>query len=183
MIPPLCVEGSVSFADVEALEAALRRELPRFALAYKDESRLQRLIAALVRPFNRTYATHYTTVMFGKVYFPSRAWVSDCGAEAVYGILRHEAVHLRDMRRFPVLFHLSYLGLLPAGLTMRAIWEWRGYRETMRVHAELHGDIPDYVLRHIERCFTGPDYLYMCPFPKYIRRKLVAERARILGRA
>lgn len=182
MIPPLCAPGTVTFEDVAALEAALRRELPRFAIAYKDESRLQGLIARLVWPFNRTYATRYTTVMFGKVYFPSRAWCADCGARSIYATLRHEAVHLRDMRRFPVIFHLSYLAVLPAGLTMRAFWEWRGYRETLRVHAELDGDIPDYVLDHIERCFTGPDYLFMCPFPRFIRRKLEAERARLLGR-
>jgi hypothetical protein len=40
--------------------------------------------------------------------------------------LRHEAVHLRDARRFPVLFELSYLAALPAVFTARAWWEWRG---------------------------------------------------------
>ena len=182
MIPPLCEPGAVSFEDVAALEEALRTALPRFAIAYKDESRLQRLIAQLVWPFNRTYATQYTTVMFGKVYFPSRAWCEACGPRSIYTTLRHEAVHLRDMRRFPVLFHVSYLALLPAGLTMRAVWEWRGYRETLRVYAELDGDISDAQLDYIARCFTGPDYLYMCPFPRFVRRRLEAERARLLGR-
>lgn len=179
--PPLCAPGCVTWDDVAALEAHLRAELPRFALCYKDESRLQRLIAWLVWPFNRTYATRYTTVMFGKVYFPSRAWCDGCDAFALYSLLRHEAVHLRDMKRFPVIFHLSYLALLPTGLTARAFWEWRAYQETLRVHAEVYGEIPDWLLRFIEQRFTGPDYLFMWPFPKHIRQRLEAARTRILA--
>lgn len=171
----------MTFADVHALEAHLRLELPRFALAYKDESRLQRAIGVVVWPFNRTYCTHYTTVMLGKVYFPSRAWVARRDPESLYGLLRHEAVHLRDMRRFPLIFQLSYLFALPTGLTARAFWEWRGYLETIRVHAELHGEVPDGLLDFIERRFTGPDYLYMCPFPRFVRRRLEAARTRILA--
>ena len=162
--------------DVLELEKALQDELPRFAVAYKDEVPLQRRIGRLIWPFNRHYMTQYTTVMFGRVYFPSRAWRQQVGPEQIYATLRHEAVHLRDARRFPILFQLSYLFLLPAVLTLRAVWEWRAYHETMRVHIELHGDIPDTLLEHIQGRFTGPDYLFMCPFPKLVRRKLEAAR-------
>lgn len=166
---------------VAAYEAELGRELPRFAVRYKDESRLQRLIGALVRPFNTTYLTHYTTVMFGRVYFPSRAWRAQRGPAAIYATLRHEAVHLRDARRFPLVFQLTYLFALPAGLTLRAVWEWRAYLETLRVSAESTGAIPDELLAHVERAFTGPDYLFMCPFPGFVRRRLERARREILG--
>lgn len=175
------VTAPVTAADLAALEAHLQRHLPRFRICYKDESRLQQLIGRLVWPFNRTYCTHYTTVMFGRVYFPSRDWCEAWGPEAIYGILRHEAVHLMDMRRFPLIFQLSYLFLLPSVFTARAWWEWRGYLETMRVEAELHGCIPDSLITHIQTRFTGPDYLYMCPFPGFIRRRLLAARARLLA--
>ena len=165
--------------DVRELEAALQDELPRFALVYKDESPLQRWIGRFVRPFNSHYMTQYTTVMFGRVYFPSRSWRQQAGPEQIYATLRHEAVHLRDARRFPIVFQLSYLFLFPAVLTLRAVWEWRAYLETMRVHIELHGDIPDTLLAHIQGRFTGPDYLFMCPFPKLVRRKLEAARRRL----
>lgn len=177
--PP--IRDAIDADDLAALEAHLRACLPRFRICYKDESRIQRLIGRLVWPFNRTYCTHYTTVMFGRVYFPSRDWCATWGPEAIYGILRHEAVHLDDMRRFPIIFHLSYLFLLPAGLTARAFWEWRGYLETMRVEAELQGCIPDSLITHIAERFTGPDYLFMCPFPRVVRRRLLRARARILA--
>jgi hypothetical protein len=166
---------------VAAYEVALRAELPRFAICYKDESGLQRAIGAVVRPFNRDYMTRYTTVMFGRVYFPSRAWCERLGPETVYKVLRHEAVHLRDARRYPGLFHLSYLFALPAVFTARAWWEWRAYLETMRVEVELHGHVSDATLRYLERCFTGPDYLFMCPFPRFVRRRLEAARAAMLA--
>ena len=166
------MRGAVSWADVDALEAALAAELPRFAVRYKDESTFQRIIAGAIRPFNKVYSTRYTTVMFGRVYFPSRVWRERIGPAGIYSTLRHEAVHLRDARRFPVFFQLSYLGLLPVGLTLRALWEWRAYTETLRVELELHGRIYDQTLVEIARCFTGPDYLFMCPFPRWIEGRL-----------
>ena len=171
----------ITEAEIAALEQALADELPGFGIGYKDESRLQQLIGVLVRPFNRDYMSHYTTVLFGVVWFPSRSWRARVGPRAIYEILRHEAVHLRDARRFWGFFHLSYVFLLPAGLTMRAFWEWRAYAESLRVQAELDGAIDDATLRFIEERFTGPDYLFMCPFPRLVRRRLEALRARILA--
>lgn len=168
---------------LEAYIQQLRAELPRFDVRYKDESPLQRLLGRLLWPFNREYMTRYTTVMFGRVYFPSRAWCAEVGEATVYLVLRHEAVHLRDARRYPLIFHLSYLLMLPAVFTARAFWEWRGYLETMRAHLALHGEIPDSLLHHIERCFTGPDYLFMCPFPRFVRRRLERARARLIEEA
>jgi hypothetical protein len=168
-------------SEIAELEQALARELPRFGIRYKDESRLQRLIGRLLRPFNGKYMTDYTTTMNGKIYFPSRRWRTEQSPESLYGIIRHEAVHLRDMRRFPLLFQLSYLLLLPTVLTFRAVWEWRAYTETLRVHAELTGQIEDQLLDSIQKRFTGPDYLFMFPFPGFIRRRLERLRDKILG--
>ena len=162
-------------ACIEGMEAAL----PRFAVRFKDESAMQRAVAVLVRPFNRDYLTRYTTVWFGRVYFPSRGWCREQGPEALYVTLRHEAVHLRDARRFPILFELSYLFALPAVFTARAWWEWRGYAETMRAIHDVGGALTDDLLDHIERQFTGASYLYMCPFPRFVRRRLERLRADI----
>ncbi len=172
--------GQITDADVAALEMQLLDELPGFAIGYKDEDRLQQLIGRLVRPFNATYLTDYTTVLFGVVWFPSRAWRAQMGPRVIYEILRHEAVHLRDARRFPVFFHVSYLLLpLPAVLTMRAWWEWRGYTETLRVVQQLDGFIPDSLLNHVEQRFVGSDYLFMWPFRRHIRGRLAALRRRL----
>ncbi|MCO4760352.1 MAG: hypothetical protein KC502_02535 [Myxococcales bacterium] len=167
--------------DVRDLEAKLKAELPGFAIGYKDENQLQKRIGRVVRPFNSTYMTNYTTVLFGVVWFPSRHWRAQVGPRAIYEILLHEAVHLRDARRFWGFFHLSYLFLpLPAFVTLRAWWEWRAYAETMRVTLELDGEIPDSLLDHIERCFTSSDYLYMWPFRTHLRGHLERLRTRLL---
>jgi len=162
----------IDSAALDAYVEVLSRELPGFSIRYKDESTLQRVIATLVRPFNRRYLDGYTTIMFGKVYFPSRRWCEVVGPDALYRTLRHEAVHLRDARRWPVIFHFSYLFAAPAILTARAFWEARAYAETIRVSMELDGDVTDAELTRIERAFTGSDYLFMCPFPKFVRRRL-----------
>lgn len=173
--------GPATRADLDGLISVLRAELPRFDVRFKDESRLQRAIGLVLRPFNGAYVTHYTTVMFGRVYFPSRAWMEERGPDAVWRILRHEAVHLRDAQRWPLLFELTYLLLpLPAVLTLRALWEWRAYRETLCAHAERHGEIPDTMLDEVQAAFVGPDYLFMWPFRGHVRRKLAALRREIL---
>ena len=51
----------------------------------------------------------------------------------------------------------------------------------MRVHAVQHGEIDDGLIEDIARRFTGQDYLFMCPFPRWIRRRLRMLRTRILA--
>ncbi|MFT5433277.1 MAG: hypothetical protein ACI9OJ_003982 [Myxococcota bacterium] len=162
----------VTWSDVEAYEAELRRELPRFEICYKDESPLQRVIGKLVWLFNRSYMTNYTTVMFGRVYFPNRKWAERLGPRPVLLTLRHEAVHLRDMKRFPLIFQLTYLFVFPTVFSMRAIWELRAYRESIRAQGELYGSVQQRDIEFIVERFTGADYLFMFPFAGVIRRDL-----------
>lgn len=171
----------ITEADVIKLEEMLAIELPRFRVCYKDESALQKLISRLLWPFNRRYSTDYTTVMFGRVYFPSRAWRAQAGPERIFLTLRHEAVHLRDARRFPGVFQLSYLLLLPTVFTVRALWEMRAYNESIRAHVELNGEVPESALQVFESAFVGPDYLFMCPFRRFVRRRLLTARAKALS--
>lgn len=162
----------VTQQDVDNLVAWMQQYLPRFAVCYKDESKLQQLIGWLLWPINRYYMTHYTTVMFGKIYFPSREELEAWGPTQVYSTLRHEFVHLMDAKRFPIWFELSYLLLFPAGLTLRAYWEWRGYTQTLLVEHELYGTISDDIQEHILRRFVNSEYGWMFPFPRWLRKKL-----------
>ena len=172
---------TISWADVRALESDIAQRIPGFKVCYKDSSRFQKMIGRLLSPINRDYMTRYTTVMFGRVYFPSKAFCEEMGPAPIYSILRHEAVHLDDMRRFPGVFQLSYLCLLPVGITARAFWEWRAYAETMRVEAELTGRISDETIEYITECFRGSDYGFMLPFPRWVRSRLMKLRCRILA--
>jgi hypothetical protein len=164
----------------DAILAELRREFRTFRLVPKHESALMRLAyhGLLMRRWCPDFMTAYTTVLVSVVYMPAEL----IGTDAGYRVLRHERVHMRDCWRSGVVpFVLSYALLLPAGLTLRAVWEMRGYAETMRAELELAGVIDDALLAHIERQFCSSAYLYMCPFPGLVRRWVRRTRDRVLA--
>ncbi|HAN31088.1 MAG TPA: hypothetical protein DCQ06_05770 [Myxococcales bacterium] len=162
--------------EVRELQVALSDEFPAFRVAYKQDSLLHRIIGVLLRPFNSRYLSHYTTVLGATVWFPSRSWTEQVGDRKIYEILRHEAVHMRDARRFPLVFQISYLLLpLPVVFTARAWWELRAYSESLRVAFELDGYISQAQVDEIVERFVGADYLYMCPFPSLVQRLLCAQ--------
>ncbi len=154
----------------EAYVSELKAELPRFAIRFKNQSWVMRVLGWLLF-FNRRFMTSYTTTMFGKVYFPSETWLSETGPLRAYRMLRHEAVHLRDARRFPILFQLTYLLILPTVFTMRAFWEYRAYKESIRVVWETEGRVPQGLIDVIVKQFTTAAYLWMFPFGRFLRRR------------
>jgi len=169
-------------ARFDALCREIAAEFPGFRVIPKEGSPLMRAIyqALGMRLWNRDFLTGYTTVILYRVYMP-RALI---GTDAGFRALRHERVHMRDARRTAVVpFVVSYLLLLPAVFTARAFWEFRAYVETMRVEIEETGDVSDDTLEHIARRFTGSDYLFMCPFPRFIRGRLRRARERLRDEA
>ena len=163
----------------------MREEFPHFKVIAKEDSRLMRFIFAilLMRYWNPYFMTHYTTTMFGKVYMPYVFIDTSAG----YTILRHERIHLQDAARYPVFFELSYLFLLPFGITMRAFWEYRAYCESLRVVAEMQGFVCEHQVDDVVRQFAGPYYLWMLPFPGFLKRKFLIFLSRngirvVLGR-
>jgi hypothetical protein len=160
--------------------AELRREFRTFRLVPKERSPLMRLLyRALLMPlWCPDFMGSYTTVLVSWVYMPARLIGTDQG----YGVLRHERVHMRDCFRTGVLpFAVSYVLLLPAVLTLRSVWEMRGYAETMRVELEQEGRISDELLAHVARQFTSSSYLWMCPFPGFVERWVRRTRDRVLA--
>ncbi len=162
----------------ERLVAALRDELPGFRIVRKDRSRLHRAIdrVLLVVTFGqmRTYLTGYQTTI-GKTLYVTSDW-DDWTADRRYVTLRHEAVHLRQFRRYslPVMAVLYILVPLPMGLAyFRARFEQEAYAETIRAAAEVWGPAvprePAYRARIISQ-FTGPAYGWMWPFRKSLGR-------------
>jgi hypothetical protein len=160
----------------EALLAEIRAEFPGFAIVRKRGQALQIAIAIVLAIITlggqRHYLTRYHTVLFGKLYVPDLWDTMVDGAR--YILLRHERVHLRQRRRMGDLaMALVYvLPILPLGLAWgRARIEWEAYVETIRATAELYGiDAARRLEDEIVRRFVGPDYGWMWPFPKTIRR-------------
>lgn len=160
----------------EELVADIRREFPQFQILPKRDSRLQRSIsvalAILTLGGQRHYLTRYHTVLFGKLYVPD-AWET-MGDDERYVLLRHERVHLRQLRRMgPTGMALVYLvPIFPLFLAWgRARLEWEAYVETIRATAEVHGlDAARALREEIVRRYVGPDYGWMWPFPRAVRR-------------
>jgi len=115
-----------------------------------------------------------TTVGY-TVYFDASQYGTNRGAET----LKHEGAHIADWKRWNVLMTFSYIFLLPAVFTMRAYWEWQGYKETLRsVHdeykmtsASYYAYVTDYYCQFVADEFAGPNYLWMFPFRNYMYKK------------
>jgi hypothetical protein len=159
-----------------ALTAELAQEFPAFEIRRKRGSALQKAIAGALAVVTlggqRAYLTRYHTVLFGRLYVPD-AWDGMDDA-ARYILLRHERVHLRQRARMGDLAMAVYylVPVFPLFLAWgRARLEWEAYEETLRATAEVHGlDAARALEGEIVRRYVGPDYGWMWPFPRVVRR-------------
>jgi hypothetical protein len=147
----------------------------------------QRVVATILRVLTfggqRTYLTHYVTTLGHTIYVPDDfdGW----DAADAWRILRHELVHVAQFERYgwPLMILVYGFFPLPAGLAYgRARLEWEAYAETLRATAEIGGveAARDPALHgRIASRFTGPDYGWMWPFPRVVRRWIAEEVARI----
>jgi hypothetical protein len=151
----------------------LRSEFPKLKIIPKSESKLMKLLA-LVMFWNPSFMDAFTVVFGNNVYMPQRIIGTDQGAD----ILRHEAVHMRDSKKYHIFYALSYI-ILPIGPSGRAFWEFRGYKESMRAEYERYGRVFDQSIDFWVSQFTGPNYLFMFPFPKTVRKWFEKAREEI----
>ncbi|HTJ42065.1 MAG TPA: hypothetical protein VL463_08195, partial [Kofleriaceae bacterium] len=128
----------------EDLCAQLRREFPRFRVIAKRDSRLQRAIhrALVILTFGgmRGYLDDFVTTIGSTIYVCSD-W-NDRSDGDRWATMRHEAVHLRQFRRWtlPGMALLYLLVPLPIGLAyFRMRFERAAYEETIRVNFDLYG--------------------------------------------
>lgn len=157
---------------------ALRREFPRLRLVDKRGDAFSRVVDRALRLVTlggqSTYLTKYVTTMGQTIYLPEGWGARD--DDDRYCVLRHEAVHLRQFRRYGRLgTALIYLfPIVPVGLAWgRARLEWEAYAETLRATAEVRGveALDALELRaHVLAQFTGPAYAWMWPFPAMVSR-------------
>lgn len=142
--------------------------------AYWHQRLAGRLLWLLTLGGQNRYLTHYVTTLGHTIYVPEdfATWHPD----HAYQVLRHELIHVAQFERLGVVGMVLVYGLLPlpAGLAYgRARLEWEAYRETLRAVAETEG-LPaarsPALHAEIIRRFTGPDYGFMWPFPRSVRR-------------
>ena len=172
----------------DELVEQLKREIPGFRILPKQDSWMHRFIHRflIVVTFGkmRDYMSSYYTTIRKTIYVTSD-W-EERDKDDRYLTLRHEAVHLRQFRRWttPGMGVLYVLFPLPMGLAWcRAAFEKAAYAETIRATAELRGidavRDPDF-REDILTEFLGASYGWMWPFRKSMERwydRVLAELA------
>jgi hypothetical protein len=156
----------------------LRAEFPRMRIVKKPDSLLHRVIhyALIGVTFGgmRSYLDSYQTTI-GRTIYVTADWDERDPLER-YCTLRHEAVHLRQFRKFslPGMAFLYLFLPLPLGVAyFRTRFEMEAYAESIRAAADVYG--PDHPRResyreHVVRQFIGPSYGWMWPFKKAVER-------------
>ncbi|AKF06687.1 hypothetical protein [Sandaracinus amylolyticus] len=157
---------------------SLQREFPGLRVISKRGHTMSividRLLKIVTLGGQSAYLTRYTTVLGRTIYTPTE-WEQRDPRER-YVTMRHEAVHLRQSRRYGMLLMsvLYALPFFPLGLAYgRARIEWEAYAETFRAVAEVWGPArarsPE-MRAHVLKQFTSPAYGWMWPFPKQVNR-------------
>jgi hypothetical protein len=162
----------------QLLLGQLRAEFPGFRLVRKDQSRWQRVIHLALIGITlgqmRSYLHSFHTTI-GQTVYVTAAW-DRCSDDERYVTLRHEAVHLRQFRRFtPLGMAIVYLVVpLPLGLAWgRAQLEKEAYAATIRAAAEVWGrqfPAESSFRSKIIGQFLGPSYGWMWPFRGALER-------------
>lgn len=172
----------------EAYLDELRDEIAGLRVVDKADDSFSKLVDVALKIVTfggqREYLTRYVTTIGRTLYFPT-SW-RERSAESRYCTLRHEAVHLRQFRRWGLAgTALIYLiPFFPLGLAYgRARLEWAAYAETLRAHADVYGleAARDPKLHeYIRRQFTSGAYGWMWPFDRVIQGWIDAELAEMV---
>jgi len=131
--------------------------------------------------------THDFTIQDTDLAAPPAAGVSGNSSpydDDRWATMRHEAVHMRQFRRWtrPGMALLYLLLPLPMGLAyFRMRFERAAYEETIRCGFELYGmaHVREHLREHILEQFTGPSYGWMWPFRRSLERWYDVQIARL----
>lgn len=143
----------------------------KYRIVKKSDSKLMRLIGWILKPFNKTFMTQYVTTIGSTIYSPWEV-IDD-------GLLQHELQHVSDSKKFPVIYELSYIFLLPFGLTMRSVWERRAYRHSIKKSVLVNQLPDDYIVAWLLPQFTSSQYLWMDLRKKSVEKWIRAEIERV----
>lgn len=156
-------------------------EFPDVRLVSKSEHAPTRTIALVYFLFNLVglvfpsirsrFFGNFFTVIGNYILFPDTYDV-DLNlpiSNSEYFVLRHEIIHLRQKKKWGILFEISYLMFLPTLFTMRAYWEFEAYRESMQARYDVFGDISDNYIEFVVDRFSDPMYLFMFPIRPLVR--------------
>ena len=150
----------ISWDDAVAAGIA---EFPKFTVKPYSQS-------ALFRFLTKIGWSAAALTLWNTVYMNDREFGTDEGVPT----LLHEMVHVRDQHSWSLLFFISYF-ILPIGPSLKSIWEWRAYKESLRAYhdkfyhfkqenPEYYKYIMDFYCNWVADWFVSTTYLWMWPF-------------------
>lgn len=125
----------------------------------KDHSRLMRVIGWILKRFKIDFmGSAWTTIGPKRIYASTRTPLSIENHENLEQwehIIRHELVHVKQAKKYPIFWQFSYLFLfLPIGLAwFRWYWEREAY---LTVNIQKYGADPDAVADTLSRMYLWP---------------------------
>lgn len=187
---------------VTAYLELVRKRNPKIVLKAKEDSRLMQVVGFLVKPFNPTFNTRYTTTIGSTIWMPS-AIASMLPEENFLEVVTHECQHILDDEQNPVLFKVSYLFpqvlallslfailaiwwpmwllallcllfLTPLPAYWRYKWELNGYRTSILFN-RYYGRNSRRTETWITEQITGPNYYFAWPFKAWVLNELKDE--------
>lgn len=144
-------------------------------MIWKRESRLMRCCGKLMGGEQGKFMLLYATTIGNKIYMPKTWWDGATEQQRLI-LLRHEEVHVRQMKKYSVVFFffLYLFVFFPVGLGyFRAKFEKEAYSETLRARHEYWGEnsISSHQCRNwVIQQFTSSTYGWMWPFKKHLNR-------------
>jgi len=171
---------------------SVKIEFPKLRVIPKSASRFMRFLDVLLRilTFNqmRGFLTSFTTTI-GNTIYTSAKWDSQSDMDR-YVTLRHEAVHLRQQRKYGRLKYAFMYLFLPLPFyvgwkTWRSKFEQEAYVETLRAIATCYGlrtlrapRVRVNVLEHFRSAsyfWMGPSYLELLTWFELVVQRLEKE--------
>ena len=94
-----------------------------------------------------------------------------------YKHIMHELEHMRQWKRWNVIYSISYLFVLPFGLSMRGYWEWQAFKKSIDAYfvADKFVFNRKSLIDKYTNILTGKAYLFALLFIKPFVRKIVTK--------
>lgn len=158
--------------DFAHWEEKIRQEFPRFQVVQKDDSRLMKAIDVFLKIITfwrmSRFMTSFITTFNQTMYVP-KVWAKWPERERI-SILRHEAVHMRQEKKYgSLLWYFLYLffPLPTVWAYYRMKFEREAYEESLRSYLYFYGGkvLDDWKLRtSVIDHFTTAEYFWMWPW-------------------
>lgn len=187
---------------VTAYLEEVRKQDPTIQLLAKEDSKLMKVIGFIVKPFNPTFNTLYTTTIGSTIWMPTEV-AKILSEEHFLEVVAHEVQHILDEKEQGIWFKVGYLfPQVLAALSLLAVfgiwspsWLWwllclllmaplpaywrykaelNGYR-TFIVFDKFHGrDSAETYKQTIDQ-LSGPSYYFAWSFKSWIEKDLKDE--------